>query len=146
MEFIEEEGSRPEKDLRELWVRALFSCAVGNTDNHLRNYGFLREAAGWKLAPAFDVNPTSGSEVKYLATGLGFADREADPQAAFEVCEFFRMKAVEARRTAASMARVFGNWRKVARGDGISETSIDRMADCFEAGIRRLKRAGRRSF
>ena len=142
-EFIEEEGSRPEKDLRELWTRALFSCAVGNTDNHLRNYGFLREASGWRLAPAFDVNPTPGNEAKYLATGLGFAGREADPEAAFEVSEFFRVSAIEARRVAESMAHVLGGWRKVARRDGISEASIDRMADCLETGIRRLKRMAR---
>ncbi|MEE8722927.1 MAG: type II toxin-antitoxin system HipA family toxin, partial [Eggerthellaceae bacterium] len=59
-EFIEDAGSNPDRDLPELWRRALFSCAVGNTDNHLRNYGFLRDKAGWALSPAFDVNPTRG--------------------------------------------------------------------------------------
>ena len=142
-EFIEQEGSRPDRDLRELWVRALFSCAIGNVDNHLRNYGFLREELGWRLSPAFDVNPTPGSETKYLATGLGFVDREASPEAAFDVCEFFRVDVAEARRAAESMARVLETWRRVARGDGISEASIERMADCFESGVRRLRKAAR---
>ena len=142
-EFIEREGSRPTADLHELWMRALFSCAVGNTDNHLRNYGFLREQAGWRLSPAFDVNPTSGSEQKYLATGLDFDSREADPEAACAVCDFFRMSSAEARSAAAGLARILGGWRRVARADGISEASIDAMADCFESGVRRLKATAR---
>lgn len=143
-EFIEEEGSRPALDLRELWMRALFSCAVGNTDNHLRNYGFLREKTGWMLSPAFDVNPTPGSERKYLATGLDFDNRETEPEVAFAVCDFFRVNSAEACDVAAGMARVLGGWRRLARADGISEASQEIMADCFEAGIRKLKAVARK--
>lgn len=143
VEFIEEEGSRPKDDLRELWTRALFSCAVGNTDNHLGNYGFLRERAGWRLSPAFDVNPTPGSERKYLATGLDFDNREAEPEVAFAVREYFRLDGAAARAVAARMARVMGGWRRIARADGISEASIEFMADCFESGIRKLKALAR---
>ncbi|HIU23849.1 MAG TPA: HipA domain-containing protein [Candidatus Coprovicinus avistercoris] len=142
-EFIEEEGSRPTNDLHELWTRALFSCAVGNTDNHLRNYGFLRERAGWRLSPAFDVNPTPGSERKYLATGLDFDNREAEPEVALAVREYFRLDGAAARAVAARMARVMGGWRRIARADGISEASIEFMADCFESGIRKLKALAR---
>lgn len=78
-------------------LRALFSCAVGNTDNHLRNHGFLRDGAGWALSPAFDVNPTVGNGEKYLATGLGFDVRDADPRLAIEVCDYFRLGVGEAR-------------------------------------------------
>ena len=138
--FIEEGGSHPTLDLRELWTRALFSCAVGNTDNHLRNYGFLREASGWRLAPAFDVNPTPGSEPKYLATGLDFDGCEAEPEVAFSVSEFFRLGLAEARDIAASMKRVLSGWRRLARADGISEASIDYMADSFESGILKLRK------
>lgn len=142
-EFIEEEGSRPARDLRELWTRALFSCAVGNVDNHLRNYGFLRDAAGWRLSPAFDVNPTPGAEPKYLATGLDFDNREAEPEVAFSVSDLFRVSLQDAHRIAASMAHALGDWRRVARADGVSEASIERMADCFESGVSRLRSLAR---
>ena len=142
-EFIEEEGSRPVQDLRELWTRALFSCAVGNVDNHLRNYGFLRDGAGWRLSPAFDVNPTPGAEPKYLATGLDFGNREAEPELAISVSDFFRVSLSDARGIAASMARALGGWRRVARADGISEASIERMADCFELGVSKLRALAR---
>lgn len=142
-QFIEEEGSRPALDLRELWTRALFSCAVGNTDNHLRNYGFLRDAAGWRLSPAFDVNPTPGAEAKYLATGLDFDRREAEPEIALSVSDFFRLKLSEARGIASSMALEISGWRREARAAGISEASIERMADCFDAGAGKLRALAR---
>lgn len=138
-EFIETEGADPSADLRELWSRALFSCAVGNTDNHLRNYGFLRDGHGWRLSPAFDVNPTPGAEAKFLATGLSFDNREAEPEQAFSVAEFFRVNDREARDVAREMARALTGWRRLARADGISEASQERMADCFETGIRKLR-------
>lgn len=127
VEFIEEEGSRPARDLRDLWTRALFSCVVGNTDNHLRNYGFLRDASGWSLSPAFDVNLTPGAQPKFLATGMNFSDRAAEPEAAFSVSEFFRVGARGARdccrhgaragRMAQGCARR-GNIRGFDRADG----------------------------
>lgn len=141
-EFIEEESADPTRDLRELWRRALFSCAVGNTDNHLRNHGFLRARGGWLLAPAFDVNPTPGDEPKYLATGLDYDAREADPRVALDVCEFFRLDAAEARHAALSMAGVLDGWRRVAAANGISGTSADRMARCLDAGAARLRAVG----
>ena len=140
-EFIEEEGARPDADLRELWCRALFSCAIGNIDNHMRNYGFLRRENGWALSPAFDVNPTPGDEVKYLNTGLGFDSREADPRLAVQMCEYFRLTVPEAKHLAKGMAKTLVGWARIARGNGISEESIHMMANCFESGIRRLEQA-----
>ena len=46
------------EDLRELWTRAAYGRLISNTDDHLRNHGFLRSRAGWRLSPAFDINPT----------------------------------------------------------------------------------------
>lgn len=142
-DFIEREGSRPGDDLRELWMRALFSCAVGNTDNHLRNYGFLREGAGWRLSPAFDVNPTAGDGEKYLATGLDFDARDADPRVALAVRDYFRVSEGEARRAARDMSRTLGAWQREARRAGISEASIERMRGCFDSGISRLAACAR---
>lgn len=80
--FLEEEGGAPEADIRELWLRIVFSCAIGNTDDHMRNHGFLREGAGWRLSPAFDVNPTAGDNPKYLRSAIDFDNDEASVEAA----------------------------------------------------------------
>lgn len=120
-------------------MRALFSCAIGNTDNHMRNQGFLRGKKGWGLSPAFDVNPTPGNQPKYLSTSLDYGVSDAEPEIALSVCGYFRISVSQARESAASMARALSGWRKTARSAGISETSVERMADCFGSGIKKLR-------
>lgn len=60
--FIRANGASPQQDLQELWKRIVFSMAVSNTDDHLRNHGFLLANAGWRLAPLFDVNPVPSGD------------------------------------------------------------------------------------
>ena len=139
VDFIEEHGSRPEADLRELWLRILFSCAIGNTDDHMRNHGFLRERGGWRLSPLFDVNPTPGSHDKLLSTSLDFERADADPKLALEVCEYFRWERDEARAEARRMADVLERWRKIASTNGVSVESQKHFSSCFEAGVARLR-------
>lgn len=136
--FLEEEGSQPDADIRELWKRVLLSCAIGNTDDHMRNHAFLREAAGWRLSPAFDVNPTPGDNRKYLRSAIDFDTDEASPQAAVDACNWYRMDREDAVAEAQKMASTLKLWRKQALANGISKASVDYMAPCFEAGIQRL--------
>ena len=138
-QFLEEEGASPDDDLPELWRRILFTCAIGNTDDHMRNHGFLRERDGWRLSPAFDVNPTPGDQTKYLSSSIDFGEHAALPALALQTAEYFRVKETEGRRVARQMARELADWRRVAASDGISAASIDRMASCFAAGIERLR-------
>lgn len=140
VEFLEDSGASPEADIRQLWLRALFSCAVGNTDNHMRNHGFLRESDGWRLSPAFDVNPTPGTEPKYLNTAIDFENRSASPELAVSMCEYFRLSRAEARRQARVMARELASWRRLAVSDSIARQSIELMEGCFESGIERLRK------
>jgi serine/threonine-protein kinase HipA len=51
------DGAHAGADLEQLFRRVAFNVAVGNRDDHLRNHGFVLGVAGWRLAPAFDVNP-----------------------------------------------------------------------------------------
>lgn len=137
-EFIEMESPDPERDLKELWRRILFTCAIGNTDDHMRNHGFLREGKGWALSPMFDVNPTQGDGEKYLSTALDFDERLALPENAMAVRDYFRVSAGEAKKTAGIMASALRGWRKEAVRNGISALSVAAMESCFESGVARL--------
>lgn len=139
IDFLDMEGCRPQDDMRELWLRILFNCAIGNTDDHMRNHGFLHDKQGWRLSPLFDVNPTRGDNLKYLSTAIDFDAREALPEVAFSCCEYFRVKPQEARDQAHAMASVLRAWRKAARRNGISSASVESMASCFDAGVKRLE-------
>jgi serine/threonine-protein kinase HipA len=47
----------PEKEVAALFRQAVFNMAVGNTDDHLKNFWLVRNEAGWELSPAFDLLP-----------------------------------------------------------------------------------------
>lgn len=81
VDYLEQEGSHPEEDIQELWRRILLSCALGNTDDHMRNHGLLWDGVGWRLAPMFDVNPTMGDNPKLLSTAIDYEVRDADQRA-----------------------------------------------------------------
>lgn len=57
-EFIQYSGSNIQADLHQLWRRIVFNIAISNTDDHLRNHGFLLRDNGWHLSPAYDINPS----------------------------------------------------------------------------------------
>lgn len=139
VDFLEREGEAPEGDSRELWRRVLLSCAIGNTDDHMRNQGLLRGRRGWRLAPMFDVNPTPGDNPKYLTCSIDLDRSDASPQVAVEASEYFRVGREEARAYAHRLVQVLASWERVAVADGIAKASVERMRSCFEAGISRLR-------
>jgi serine/threonine-protein kinase HipA len=56
--FITSQGDSPLEDLHELYRRLIFNVVIANTDDHLRNHGFLFSGEGWRLSPAYDLNPS----------------------------------------------------------------------------------------
>ena len=77
-ETLTEFGSRTSEDLQQLWRRIAFSIAIHNTDDHLRNHGFLRDGrAGWRLSPVFDINPNPDVGTQRV-TGIGGAHQRED--------------------------------------------------------------------
>jgi serine/threonine-protein kinase HipA len=117
-----------------LWRRIVFSVLISNTDDHLRNHGFLwTGGAGWRLAPAYDLNPVPlDVKPRVLSTTIALDDPTASLDLAFEVGEYFGLKATEAREIAREAARSVRAWRKEAAKLGLAAAEIDRMASAFE--------------
>ncbi|GGU36343.1 type II toxin-antitoxin system HipA family toxin [Nocardioides albus] len=123
------------EDLRELWRRVAFSVAIHNTDDHLRNHGFLRRKAGWTLSPVFDVNPNPDT-AKEREIGIGSAyarDEELDGLKASAAA--FGLKDERATEVLDEVFAATASWRQVAAGNGIAEREMNRMADAFD-GLR----------
>lgn len=138
---IERQSPDTTADLRELWRRIAFSVLVSNTDDHLRNHGFLRvSTAGWTLAPAFDLNPDPRPGTKHLSTAIG-SDTTAAIGPLLEVAEFFRLRADEARTILSETAEATRGWRSVAEGLGLNRLAIADMAPAFEHEQARAARA-----
>lgn len=134
MDALRQYGASPGSDGAELWRRIVFSILISNTDDHLRNHGFLYEGqAGWRLSPVYDVNPVP-VEVKerVLTTAISEEDGTASLDLALSVAENFGLKKREASSIAAEVGAGVAPWRDVAGEAGIRKAEIDRMASAFE--------------
>lgn len=125
------------RDLRELWRRLVFNILISNTDDHLRNHGFLYHEVtgmgGWRLSPAYDLNPTPLMEhPRELSLGVRSLDTRASLAAAFSTISSYGLKEEEARDIVESVAQSTKNWRSVAEESGLSQVECDLMASAFE--------------
>ena len=117
-EFITNSGAQTEADLAQLWRRIVFNIAVSNTDDHLRNHGFLLTKNGWKLSPAYDLNPIVGKHGLHL--NITDADNALDYQLAFDVKDFFRLSQTQATQIYDEVLNAVKQWQTVAKQLGIS--------------------------
>jgi len=130
-EFIMRFGSRAEADLRQLWRRIVFFIAVSNTDDHLRNHGFLLDDKGWRLSPAYDINPSPDSAGLSLA--VNEHDNSLDFDLALSVAKYFRLTVQDAQAIIDSVRSTVATWRERAGRLGIASSEIDRMERAFRA-------------
>lgn len=133
VEVIEEESDRASEDLIELWRRIAFSVLITNTDDHLRNHGFLRSTSGgWSLSPAFDINPNPDPGPRLMSTSIDGNSHKASISSLLEVAEFFRLEDAKAREVLDEVVGATIGWRAVAAQAGICKSDIDRMEPAFE--------------
>ena len=137
MEFVDvlrQHGAAPKEDMHELWRRILFSILISNTDDHLRNHGFLWAGpAGWRLSPAYDLNPVPiDIRPRILSTAIDLDDSTASLRLALQVAGYFELDEIESRKIAAQAGAAVAAWRKAAAKLGLHSAEIDRMASAFE--------------
>ena len=130
---IEERSPSAVADLRELWRRIVFTILISNTDDHLRNHGFLRKStAGWSLSPAFDLNPNPEGGALHLVTAIDEHDTRPSIATALEVAGLFRVSQAHARAIVEEVSAATGHWRDVARAKGLGAQQIARLEPAFE--------------
>ena len=134
VDAIRQHGAGIEADLEELWRRIVFYILISNTDDHLRNLGFLYVGSeGWRLAPAYDLNPVAvETKPRVLSTNITLEDGTASLDLALEVADYFKLSAKGARAIAGEVGKVVGRWDKEAGQLGIGEKDRQMMASAFE--------------
>ena len=134
-EALIQHGASPNKDLAELWRRIIFTIMVNNTDDHLRNHGFLyaRHKGGWSLSPAYDINPTSLEErPRVLSTAIDYDDTTADLDLARSVAPEFRLSKDQAEQIIREVSAAVSSWESVAKRLGLTKNERDRMSSAFD--------------
>ena len=130
-EFIQRAGAKDgiEADLQQLFRRLLFNVLVGNTDDHLRNHGFIREPSGWRLAPAYDLNPNPARREHTLK--LDEHSDLPDLGAVLATAPFYRLKPAAANKLLGQLRGVVAGWRKRARAARLGAAEIAAVAPAF---------------
>lgn len=129
LEFLIQHGANTNEDLEELWRRIVFSICVTNTDDHLRNHGFLLTERGWVLSPAYDVNPERAG--RGLKLNISENDNSLDLDLAREVAESFRLNPKKASQIIEQVKNSVTGWRKLANKLNIPKNEQEEMSIAF---------------
>uniref|UniRef100_UPI00404A456C type II toxin-antitoxin system HipA family toxin n=1 Tax=Flavobacterium sp. TaxID=239 RepID=UPI00404A456C len=130
-EFISSYGANIEADLHQLWRRIIFNIAVSNTDDHLRNHGFLLTKEGWILSPAYDLNPSIDKDG--LALNIDVDNNELDFELAKSVGVYFRLNETQMNKIIQEVNQAKGDWKSAAKELGISRAEIELMSKAFKS-------------
>jgi serine/threonine-protein kinase HipA len=145
VDALRQHGAAPIKDMEALWRRMVFNILISNTDDHMRNHGFLYKGqSGWRLSLAYDLNPMPVDlKPRILATAINEDDATASLSLAMEVAEYFDLNAAQAKSIAKEVGKSVSEWRDEALGHGIKKAEIERMGSAFEHEDLRLARGDR---
>lgn len=133
VDVIENYGTNVEENLHQLWRRIIFNIAISNTDDHLRNHGFILNEKGWELSPAYDLNPSI--EKDGLALNIDTDDNALDFELAKNVGEFFRLNEDEMGAIINEVVTVVRDWKSIAKKIGISNKEQLLMEPAFKTEI-----------
>jgi len=130
LEFIQRYGAESKRDMEQLWKRIVFNILVSNTDDHLRNHGCLLTPSGWRLSPAYDMNPNPyGSG---LSLNISETDNALDTSVALDVAKYFKLKENEAATILKNIVSAVSEWRTIAKVIGIGKDEVESMKKSFK--------------
>lgn len=131
----------PRRDHRELFDRVVASVALGNTDDHLRNHGFLAARGSWTLSPVFDVNPDP-DPWRARSTSIMGADAPPDEvDGLLALAEECGLATDQARERMRRIGAGLAEWRDRARMNRIAESEIVMMAESIEPRLEAVDKA-----
>lgn len=127
-------GASPKQDMHALWRRIVFNILISNTDDHLRNHAFLYTGPdGWRLSPAYDLNPVpTDIKPRVLTTAIDLDDGTASLDLAMSVMGYFELDEAKAHVIAAEVGQAVATWREEAAQRSLTRAEIDRVASAFE--------------
>ena len=128
-DFIQNYGTNINENLRQLWRRIIFNIAISNTDDHLRNHGFILTKDGWILSPAYDLNPSIDKDG--LALNIDTNNNALDIELAKSVGEYFRLNNNQMETIIQEVVAVVSQWKTIAKEIGISRNEMELMSKAF---------------
>lgn len=130
VEFIKAYGACPKSDLVELFKRLIFNMVVSNTDDHLRNHGFILTKQGWTLSPLYDVNPVPYGDTLFL--NVDSYENSISLDLALSTAHYYDITLTEAKTYGDKIVSVVrNNWESFACKYGLNREQIEEMRPAF---------------
>ena len=127
---LQQYGAQPKTDMEELWRRIIFGIMISNTDDHLRNHGFLYSMGhGWVLSPAYDLNPNISRDS--FVTAIDRTGSHNTIEGALRNINAFNLTEPQAVKIISEVKEAVSGWRKIAKSLGITEKNIDKIKLAF---------------
>ena len=133
VDFILQNCCDVEQNLRQLYRRVAFNIAIGNSDDHFRNHGFLLTPRGWTLSPAYDMNPTLN---EYQALLINSTTNHADLQVLLDSSEEYMIGKDEAVRIIEEVKAGVKHWKSIATRLGIAKREMDVFEQVFQRSLK----------
>jgi serine/threonine-protein kinase HipA len=133
-------SNAPDAQLKEMFSRVAFFIAVGNTDDHLRNWGFLRKTRSWELSPLFDVNPTPYENARRETSIVGHSGAQ-ESVGLKELAAYAGLSSEEAAEIVGNILDVTMRWKDYARRNSCPEKELALFAPLFSQKAAQLKYA-----
>ena len=128
VDFILQNCCDVNNNLRQLYRRVVFNIAIGNSDDHFRNHGFLLTPRGWTLAPTYDMNPTLS---EYQSLLINSSTNESNLQILLESCEEYMISKEKARQIIDQVIKGVSKWKTIAVSLGIGKREIDMFEQVY---------------
>lgn len=134
-EFLQKNGAKGHiaDDLAQLFRRVAFNVATGNRDDHLRNHGFILTPGGWRLAPAFDMNPNIDKAEHALA--IDDSDRRPDLDTVLSTAPLYGLDSLAAAKIVEDVRDIVITWQRLATTRGIARADVELLSGAFSASM-----------
>lgn len=135
VDFLTNNGANIDSDLKELWSRIVFNIFISNTDDHLRNHGFILTNKGWTLSPAYDINPNEDGTG--LSLNIDLDDNSLSLDLPIKVVEYFRLDKDDGLLIIDHIRKVVSDWRRIANKYQLPKSEQEIMAKVFERFVKK---------
>ena len=136
-------ASAIQQDMRELYRRMVYNALCNNSDDHLRNHGFLllpapNGRAGWALSPAYDVvpQPAMDDSPRVSHLGIGPEGRRVTVSNLLAAGRHFGIQAAEAQALVDEIkGTIRQNWEETFLAAGVPQRNMQDLRNCFALAL-----------
>ena len=133
VDFILQNCCDVEANLRQLYRRVAFNIAIGNSDDHFRNHGFLLTPKGWTLSPAYDMNPTLND---YQALMINSNTNQADLNILLDSTDEYMIGRKEAETIIEEVKSGVRQWKYIANRLGITKREMAVYEQVYQRALK----------